>query len=226
MSLVRKELIEGIKIKQYHDFFDYVTKDYLSSGDFIDLYSDSGSDEQIKMWSQGDFNSNIMEESVSIADSNGYAVAKHYRMLRTSNAFTNDGVENTSNNITSLERLIEIVKTINTFELDNQYTKDFLSWLKEKELLTDFTSSQNLARGQGKVKSLCFLTDFAPYTAYVYTITLLSKFNLFSNTDIKRKLNDKDSDWMDINYIFYFPFIDSFATDDEIFIQFLKQFKI
>jgi len=227
MSLVRKELIESIKIKQCHDFFDYVTKDYLSSGNFIDLYSDSGRDNQVDMWSKGIFDNDITENSVSIPDSSGNKIAKHYRELLKCKSFTKDGLKEAAEfkDKFSLEGLITRVKTINLSEVDNVHTKAFKGWLEAKGLIEDFTKSEKFIRCQKEFGSSCLLTNVAPYTAYVYTITLLSGFNIFSNPTIQTKTNNLDSDWVDINYIFYFPFIDYFATKDKLFTSYLKEFQ-
>jgi len=38
------------------------------------------------------------------------------------------------------------------------------------------------------------------------------------------KNNKEDSDWMDLNYTFYFPFIDCFASYDKNFINIIKKY--
>ena len=57
MDFVRKELCDGVEIKQKHDFFGYVSKSNKKrDNQTIDLYTDAVlHDEQIKLWSNGKF---------------------------------------------------------------------------------------------------------------------------------------------------------------------------
>jgi len=65
MDFVRKELCDGVEIKQKHDFFGYVSKSNKKrDNQTIDLYTDAVlHDEQIKLWSNGKFD----EECTKIA---------------------------------------------------------------------------------------------------------------------------------------------------------------
>ncbi len=62
------------------------------------------------------------------------------------------------------------------------------------------------------------LSEFAPYTAYVFTIDYL--FHNFLLPDwLKKKRSKVGSDWIDFNYSYYFPFIDIFITHDVFYTQ-------
>ena len=81
MDFVRKELCDGVEIKQKHDFFGYVSKSNKKrDNQTIDLYTDAVlHDEQIKLWSNGKFDEEYTIENKTVEGSSGREIAKLYR---------------------------------------------------------------------------------------------------------------------------------------------------
>jgi hypothetical protein len=231
VDFVTQELLENIAIEQKHDFFNYVPEDYLSSRNLIrDLYSDSEKDkqdEQIEKWSKSSFSEEMKEGNIAVVGSSGKEIAQHYR----NNARGNSGyiIDDLKYHISlnkeepvSLEDIIKTVKSIRFNGSSTSEAKDFMKWIEDKNVITLPINMEKFLGIRMQNRSLC---EFAPYTAYVYTITLLFIHNLLRNKTIPKKFNEQDSDWIDLNYIFYFPFIDCFASKDKFFNSFLKEFK-
>jgi len=179
MDFVRKELCDGVEIKQKHDFFGYVSKSNKKrDNQTIDLYTDAVlHDEQIKLWSNGKFDEECTIENKTVEGSGGRAIAKHYReKIRGSDGIIRKDLKD-SDASTHLdpEKLIcqvkSIVKSINFNEPSNDNTSMFLTWLKSKcDIKDDIVDIKKFLQDRSQSQ---FLYQFAPYTAYVYTIRTL-----------------------------------------------------
>jgi hypothetical protein len=224
MDFVRKELCDGVEIKQKHDFFGYVSKSNKKrDNQTIDLYTDAVlHDKQIKLWSKGKFDE-------TVEGSSGREIAKLYReQIRGSDGIIRKDLKDSDAPLDP-EKLIcqvkSIVKSINFNEPSNDNTSMFLTWLKSLKWLESKADIKKfLDRSQSQ-----FLYQFAPYTAYVYTMRTLFDYVLLNEkTKIHEKKytknNEEDSDWMDLIYTFYFPFIDCFESYNEKFINIIKKY--
>ena len=124
-------------------------------------------------------------------------MAKFYREnARGLKGFISADLQNAANRSpVPLEDLICRVKSINFLEPYSIHTKAFLLWLREKrEPLPNY--SLQFIKAKASSRSL---VEFAPYTAYVYTITLLHAYNLLHNEKFNKKTKQRDSDCMDLN---------------------------
>ncbi len=230
MDFVRQELLENIAIEQKHDFFNYVTEDYLSSRNLItNLYSDSEKDEQdeqIEKWSKSSFSEEMKEGNIAVVGSSGEEIAQHYRNnARGNGGYINDDLKYyISLNKEEPVPLGDIIKAVKNIRFNGSSTpeeKKFMEWIEGKNVINLPINMEKFLGSRMQNRSLC---GFAPYTAYVYTITLLYCRNILHNEKIPKKLHELDSDWMDINYIFYFPFINCFASNDKFFKKFVDEF--
>lgn len=227
VDLIKAEVCEGVKINQQHDFFGYVSQHYLTSNNQArDLFTDAvdpGKDQQIQNCCNNELHKECTIENEVVRGSDVISIAKAYKdNARGPNGFITTELEDAAKDKglppVPLEDLIDGIKGIN-FENPNIYS-EFVSWLETKEVIPVKDSAQFIkARAQSRS-----LIEFAPYTAYVYTITLLYCYNILRNEKIPKKLYELDSDWMDVNYIFYFPFINCFASDDKFFKKFVDEF--
>ena len=226
MDLVQQELYEGVKINQHHNFFGYVSPNYLSSNNQTrDLFTDAGQDEQIQNWLNNFHQERIIANTV-VVGSDGVSIAELYRnnMRGSKGSIATDLHQAMLDEASPkpIDHLIYWVRSIN-FETPNIHTYAFLAWLKDKRAIPFIVNDDSMRFMKDRVRPNS-LIEFAPYTAYVYTVTLLYGFNLLRNKNINKKLKHLDSDWMDLNYIFYFPFIDCFASSDKFFKNFIDQF--
>lgn len=170
MDFVRKELCDGVEIKQKHDFFGYVSiNNKKRNNQTIDLYTDAVlHDEQIKLWSKGKFDE-------TVEGSSGREIAKLYReQIRGSDGIIRKDLKDSDAPLDPEELICQvksIVKSINFNEPSNDNTSMFLTWLESKDVIKDdIVGIKKFLQDRSQSQ---FLHQFAPYTAYVYTMRTL-----------------------------------------------------
>ncbi len=193
MDLIRMELFDNVHIKMLHNFFKF--ESFASSEQSLDIFDHEDSQDQVKRWANGKF---IDED---------YHLANKYL-----NGLDSKKVELTKST-TTLNYNIVINETKirpHSYRMTHYIEKIIQDTFINPEQITE---SRNKIIHKMKTKSLC---EFAPYTAYVYTIDNLFH-NLFLPKWIDNNSSKPASNWIDFNYIYYFPFIDHIISNDSGF---------
>lgn len=212
MDLVKKELFDNVRIKQKHDFFGYNASNLILGSSEIDFFKDTASKEQINRLAKGDFS----EQDIDTAQT--------YRNGR------KEKQQELKKHITDIDKinLLDVISLLKNKEIPINSPllyNNFIAYLEY--LLKVYFEDREIEKERTKLINMMNTASFsqiAPYTSYVFTIDLLFHRD-FLCKESNRKMNKQDSDWIDWSYIYYFPFIDIFASNDELFSLFLDEYK-
>lgn len=193
MDLIKEELFNDKTINQKHDLFGYGKVQILKNG--LDIFDGETPKDEIIRWARCDFIQSDYDRAHSY---NAGLKNKKIELQTCFPSLTPDEILNTPREKRPSSILLNYIE----FIIADSY-KDSLE-IKE---------TRNRIIKKIKAHSL---SEFAPYTAYVFTMDFLFH-RIFLPEWIKSKSSKSASNWIDFNYICYAPFTDQIISDDKIF---------
>lgn len=243
-QLIKEEFFHGKTITMMNDFFGYGVNTSDCSLEQI-LEEDMASANQGARWERGEF----IDDDKNLADDYRQARKEKFdeikaflsKFLKERPAFSmwqdDNAICSTMDQKTPEEQKVaeafekswnqpfneptSIIEHIKSLNVKPEFISGMLLHLiSPKTDAEEYAISDKLAS-----HGFSALYTFAPYTSYVITILALYHFWYLPTTHHNNNMSFKKSknDFVDINYLFYLPFVDSIASNDKIFGKFIEK---